>query len=309
MLNLIKRLWASKSLNHKHPLHFHELTKDELVDQYPDALHNLYTGKEDGFLVRGVLSQAQVNSILANFQQVLDDEPAFTDVGFTYPTVFAEFSNRVLQGLPEEKKQEGISAYFAKNERFKNTFQDRFKVDLPKILNDLFLQIGGSRAVSVPRGIKEEGHYPFATFRYLVPKQGMMAVHCGNYFQDAFRQVYEHLSSIVKVKNQMSFFIVLQEAEAGGELSVFNFRWQEGQSKINPSEDKEIYLPNGKAYFIDKDKGMQKVMLKPKAGDMILFQGGSIWHRVEPIRGQQNRITFGGFMGFSEDEKTVHYWS
>ncbi|PSR13482.1 MAG: hypothetical protein DA408_10690 [Bacteroidetes bacterium] len=308
MLNWIKQFWPAKSLNHEQPLNFHELAKEELVAQYPNALHDLYTGKEDGFLVKGVLSPEQVAAILANFQQVLDDEPAYTNVGFTYPTIFAEFSNRILK-LPAAEKAAGISAYFAKNDHFSTTFKDRFGVGLPQLLNDLFQQIGGGRKVRVPKGMEDQGHYPFATFRYLVPATGMMAVHCGNYFQDAFLKVYQHLSSIVKVKNQMSFFIVLQAAEAGGELSVFNFRWKDGQSKINPSEDREIYLPNGKAYFIDEDKGMQKIMLKPQAGDMILFQGGSIWHRVEPVRGQQNRITFGGFMGFSEDEGTLYYWS
>lgn len=308
MLNWIKQLWPSKSLNHEEPLNFHELSKGELVDQYPNALHDLYAGKEDGFLVKGILSQEEVDTILANFQQVLDDEPAYTDVGFTYPPIFAEFSNRTLD-LPVGEKAAGISAYFARNDHFSTTFKDRFGVDLPQRLNDLFRQIGGGRKVSVPNGMEEEGKYPFATFRYLVPSVGMIAVHCGNYFQNTFLKVYQHLSSIVKVKDQMSFFIVLQEAEEGGELTVFNFRWEEGQSKINPSEDREIYLPNGKPYFIDEDKGMQKIMLKPKVGDMVLFQGGRIWHRVEPVGGQQNRITFGGFMGFSDDEHVIYYWS
>ncbi len=308
MLNWIKQLWSPKSLNHDQPLNFHALPKDELTERYPNALHDLYVGKEDGFLVKGVLSKSEVETILSNFQQVLEDEPAYTEVGFTYPTVFAEYSNRI-QGLPEEEKQAGIRTYFSKNDRFASSFGQNFGIDLPNRLSALFRQIGGGREVDVPEGMEDEGRYPFATFRYLVPGTGMMAVHCGNYFQDTFLQFYQHLSTTVKVKNQMSFFIVLQEPEEGGELSVFNFRWEEGQSKINPSEDREIYLPDGTPYFIDDDKGMQKIMLKPQVGDMILFQGGSIWHRVEPVRGAENRITFGGFMGFSMDEEVVYYWS
>jgi len=241
MLNWIKQFWPAKSLNHEQPLNFHELAKEELVAQYPNALHDLYTGKEDGFLVKGVLSPEQVAAILANFQQVLDDEPAYTNVGFTYPTIFGEFSNRILK-LPAAEKAAGISAYFAKNDHFSTTFKDRFGVGLPQLLNDLFQQIGGGRKVRVPKGMEDQGHYPFATFRYLVPATGMMAVHCGNYFQDAFLKVYQHLSSIVKVKNQMSFLSSYKRPKRAANCPFSTFGGRMGSRKsIPPKIGKSIY--------------------------------------------------------------------
>tara|TARA_B110000037_G_C17118308_1_gene504712 strand:+ start:2967 stop:3140 length:174 start_codon:yes stop_codon:yes gene_type:complete len=57
---------------------------------------------------------------------------------------------------------------------------------------------------------------------------------------------------------------------------------------------------------VDKIK---TVKIKPKKGDMIIFQGGEIWHRVELVKGKKSRYTIGGFMGFSLDDKEIIYWS
>ena len=47
----------------------------------------------------------------------------------------------------------------------------------------------------------------------------------------------------------------------------------------------------------------------PEPGDLLIFYGGRIWHRVEPILGSKPRITLGGFINFSDDDKKCFYWS
>jgi len=44
-------------------------------------------------------------------------------------------------------------------------------------------------------------------------------------------------------------------------------------------------------------------------GDMILFQGGQLWHRVATVEGAKDRITFGDFLGFFKDKNKIAYWS
>jgi hypothetical protein len=43
-------------------------------------------------------------------------------------------------------------------------------------------------------------------------------------------------------------------------------------------------------------------------GDLILFDGGNIWHRVENLSGDRDRVTIGGFASIS-DEKEMYVWA
>lgn len=276
--------------------------------QNENALGDLYGNAADGFLIKNFLSSSEVDTIMSHFDKVTNDNPAYTSVGFTYPTVFAEFSGRV-KNIEPEKRDQMITDYFDKNSGFNANFANEFGVDIKSKLEDMFEKIAGGKTIQVAEGMNGRGHYPFSTFRYLIPDKGLMSVHCGNYFGKTFEKFYEDLTKRVAVTNQMSFFIMLQEPDAGGELSLFNFRWKEGQTKTSPSEDNEIIQPDGSKMYVENNKEIIKDKIVPKKGDMILFQGGNIWHRVETVRGNTPRITFGGFMSLSLDKTKFYYWS
>ena len=286
---------------------FQTITLEDLL-KHKEALHDLYTNKSDGFLIKNFFAEKEIDTIMSNFDKVLKDEPAYTHVGFTYPTVFAEFSNRISQET-EEKKAAAINAYFEKTSVFNDNFKNEFGIDVKSRFEDLFRAISGNREIAVATGMDNKGNYPFSTFRFLTPEVGLMSVHCGNYFGKTFENFYKDLTKKVSVENQMSFFIMLQEPEAGGELTLFNFRWKPGQTKSDPREDNEIIQPDGEKMYVENNENIIKEKIAPKKGDMILFQGGNIWHRVEMVKGTQPRITFGGFIGISLEKDKFFYWS
>ncbi|PBQ30973.1 hypothetical protein CNR22_04040 [Sphingobacteriaceae bacterium] len=291
----------------KEPYNFETLTLDELLKR-GDTIHDLYTNAADGFLIKNFLTTQEVDTILSHIDIAENDNPAHTPVGYTYPPVFAEFSSRVSREA-ESNREAAINSYFEKTSAFNRDFAATFGVDVKERIEKTYSQISGNREILVAEGMEGKGHYPFATFRCLVPDKGLMSVHCGNYFGKTFEAFYKDLTKKVAVENQMSFFIMLQEPEAGGELTLFNFRWKAGQTKSNPSEDNEIIQPDGSKMYVEDDANIIKDKIVPKKGDMILFQGGNIWHRVETIRGSTPRITFGGFIGISVDKQKFYYWS
>jgi len=291
----------------KEPYNFETITLDELVKR-DDTMHDLYTNKADGFLIKNFLTEQEVDILMSNISIAENDNPAHTAVGYTYPPVFAEFSSRISKEA-EEQKQKSILSYFEKTTAYNNNFEKNFGVDVKGRIEKLYKAISGNREILVAEGMGGHGNYPFATFRYLTPEKGLMSVHCGNYFGKTFEAFYKELTKKVAVENQMSFFIMLQEPEAGGELSLFNFRWKNGQTKTNPSEDNEIIQPDGSKMYVEDDNNIIKDKIAPKKGDMILFQGGNIWHRVETVRGNVPRITFGGFIGISIEQDKFYYWS
>ncbi len=291
----------------KEPYNFQTISIADLLEK-KEAMWDLYTNKADGFLIKNFLSEAEVDVILSNLGKATSDNPANTSVGFTYPPIFAEFSNR-MKDVETNKKQEAIKTYFEKTKLFNESFATDFGIDVKNRIEDLYYKISGGRDIVVAEGSNQTGNYPFATFRYLVPDKGLMAVHCGNYFGKTFEEFYKDLTKKVAVENQMSYFIMLQEPEQGGELTLFNFRWKDGQTKVDNMEDNEIIQPDGSKMYVEDDPNIIKDKIKPQKGDMILFQGGNIWHRVETVRGNTPRITFGGFIGISIDKTKFYYWS
>lgn len=289
------------------PYDFRTVTTSDLIKE-DKALWELYLNEKDGFLIKNFLSEEEVDIIMKNFENVSNEDPAHTVVGFTYPPVFAEFSSR-LKDSTETMKQEQKKLYFEKTGNFNRTFASKFGVDVKNRVESLFGSVSGGREIRVAETADGDGKYPFATFRYLVPEKGLMTVHCGNYFGKTFREFYKDLTQTVAVKNQMSYFIMLNEPEEGGELTLFNFRWKDGQTKIDNMEDNEIIQPDGSKMYVESDPNIIKDKIRPKKGDMILFQGGNIWHRVETVHGSRPRITLGGFIGVSIDKTKIYYWS
>jgi hypothetical protein len=308
MLAKIKEWFSGNSFKADEPIKFKEFGREEVSSQYPNALLDLTDSKLDGFLIKSFLTKEEVAKVLKNLEKVNEDKKAFTSVGYTYPMIFAEYSGRIAS-LPEEVQVDKNHAYFLENLAFKNDFSNEFEVDIPGRLSSFFSSISGDLEVGVPSGGYGDGVYPFGNFRYLQPGSGFMAIHCGNFFQTRFKEVYQNLSKQVAVRNQLSYFIMLNKPDAGGKLTIFNLRWEDGQTKVDNMEDKDVILPSGKVIQPDSQKGIEPFDIDPQPGDMVLFQGGNIWHRISNVEGSQPRITFGGFMGKGLDGKRFLYWS
>lgn len=306
MLKWIKGFLKQESLGP--PVQFIEVSKKEISEQYPSALDQLFAGELDGFLIRNFFTTAQLNTIMEKFPSIQDNGPAYTPVGFTYPMVFAEYA-RGLEQLDDQQIDARKTTYFAGIEAYNKSFADEYGVDAHHELETFFETISSGKKVRVPAGVNGKGSYPFATFRVLFSQEGIVSLHCGNFFQVAFDSFYQDLMEKADVFDQLSFFIVLQQAELGGELSVYNLRWQDGQHKTSHAENAEVLFANGSKVNVEKDKRITMEKLNPAPGDMILFQGGQLWHRVEQVLGDRDRVTFGGFMGYNKDRSEIVYWS
>jgi hapalindole-type alkaloid chlorinase len=110
----------------------------------------------------------------------------------------------------------------------------------------------------------------------------------------------------VDVFDQLSFYFMLQKPEQGGELSLFDLEWQEGQSKASLYENHDVRLPDISVHTIYKEEAQ---IIDPQPGDLVIFAAGQIWHRVEEVLGNKERMTLGGFAAYSYDKLTVYHWS
>lgn len=303
-MNLLSRFAALFSKPKR--IQFIETTPHQIAQQFPNALPDLLNCTRDGFLIKGFLSKEEVKVVLDRFSEIGKHEVSNNVYGFTYPSVFATF----FRGYDLESPKFRIAAtkYFNECSNLDVEFSQIFGFDIKKRLDEFFRSISGDKAVLVPKGFNGIGSYPFANFRYLKKGGGKIPLHCGNYFQAKLSEVYTHINEMVEVENQLSFFIMLNKPEAGGILDVLSLRWETGQHVPNDVQDTEVVFANGQSVFPDSDKIYNKLEMEPYPGDMILFQGGSLWHRVTEIQGDLPRITFGGFIGRGRDND-IFYWT
>lgn len=228
------------------------------------------------------------------------------------------FAKRIFNGFPDAEGSPYtlgraiVSASHDLVEYFDTARQTR------KGLHDIFEGVGdfeermahlfgtlSNRPVCVPEGPDGQTYAP-ATFRFL-PEGRDIGIHVGNSFLRLPQA--KHLSSIVDLVDQLSYFITIQAPEGGGELVVYGLEWDDVASQF-PAElgpDELVYDSSG--VMIRLVELCSKQPFRPGDGDLLIFDGGRFYHRVAHILGKTPRCTLGGFLTFSRDRKTLCYWS
>lgn len=276
------------------------------LNQYPDAIKDIYNQNYTGLIIQNVFSKEELVSMKKGIESIPESQRITTGVGYSFPKHFAQLY-RPFDG--SEVNKEVIKDYFEECSHLTETLDEILNVKLHNRLKMVFEKISGSRAISVPKGYDEEGRYAFGAIRVNLSNQGFIPVHCGNYFQQEFPDFYEHLGKQVEVKNQLSYFITVDEAEKGGELTLYDLLWEDGQSKENVGADRGVTLTDGTFIDTTENGQIKRQKIKPRAGDLLIFSGGPIWHKVELVEGNSNRMTIGGFLAVTEDNQHLKYWT
>lgn len=278
---------------------FRHISVDE-INHYPNGIKDIQDRKLDGLIISNVLSKDELQIITKCVKKLeQNNEGTKVRTGYTFPRAFAEAEKNVTNTNPFENN-------FREWAEWRQKFPDIFKIDIEKKLNTIFKTMSGGRNVSVINGPSDIGSYIPFTIRVFHPKLGGIVVHCGNMFEELNPNLYADLISKVVTKNQMSFFIQLQNSESGGELTIYDLEWKPGQMGIS---DSVIRLEDGRELDTAVKSNIDRFQLQIKPGDMLIFAAGEIWHRVENITGHSDRITVGGFLGFSNDDSFLTYWS
>lgn len=282
----------------KHQFKFEYLTTIE-ANNRPDLLKEIKDGGTNGVIIKNFLGKEQLAVVVDAYKKNESEKAALPlNQGVTYPTVFAHVKSQTGDN------PEAIANYFNHCRNYMAGFSDDFALNVPELLVEQLKTISGNRPVNVPAGVNNNGLYPFATFRDLNPGTGEMTLHCGLWFYEMFPAFYKHLHTIVGTNNQLSYFILLQKPEKGGELTIYDVTWGECTNKIS---DVELETKKGERMHLGKN--LDSFPLNLEEGDLLIFDGGNIWHRVEMVEGSLHRITLGGFIGFTDDESSIYFWS
>lgn len=284
------------NLGENSPFNFFQL--EEPFHQDNSAIVEQIKKREiDGVIAKSILTLQEVAEVKSFLSDLQENLYMTTPSGKIFPKPFA-----VING--ERANQDAYAEYVAMLDDYKLKHASIHLIF--KKLNEFISYAATKYKVSSPTLKLNQCTVAEGTFRYLYPNRGGLYVHSGNYFQEQNEFFYSMLEEDIDMDNQLSYFIVLQNAEQGGELTLYDLIWEKGQIKDTPLNNEFVLDKEGKKIII---KDLINLKLRPQPGDLLMFYGGYIWHRVEDIEGNTPRITLGGFLNFSKDDQELYYWS
>lgn len=254
--------------------------------RYPTIIQNIYARKINGAIIHHAFSVETVETMLERLPRI---DPPLCQTMYPWGRVYGRVLVSPNTDLPQ---------YFEDAQKFRSSCKILFGEgqDFETRIEEILNQVAGGLSAAIPE-YADHCTYAPATIRVLEPGQGLR-LHCGNQFLHRLPKLH-HLSTISDLKNQLSYFVMLSTAEAGGKLLVYDIEWAETLNGI---------VEGGQSIDEVIDT-YDNLSLNLKAGDLLLFDGGRIWHQVTPVIGQQNRITIGGFISYSQDHQQIYYWS
>ena len=130
-----------------------------------------------------------------------------------------------------------------------------------------------------------------------LPEDQRIIVH--NDFYHYKLPVYREVVDQLDTSTCLSFLVLLQAPEAGGEVVMHAL------TAADPTPRLPGGLPDG-----DTIRARYRAEhLKMAAGDLLLFAAGRLYHHVSPVVGATPRITLGGFLTLDRDHARVTYWN
>jgi hypothetical protein len=261
-------------------------------------MDDIYSKKIDGVVIKDALSSSMVDEILKSLSTIDAEKYVNMKEGYySFPKPFSYVD------LNENLFEDSISTLCNEWNWLKQNSINLFSVDLIQEFVKIFSKITNANNVEIPKGYNGKGSYSPYTFRILSPNIGKFLLHVGNQFNITHSKLYDDLTTKVEVHNQLSFFFMINPPDKGGELTVYDIEWDNVKKRVDDFTLEDI---DGNIIHVDDRK---KESFGLNKGDLLIFCGGELWHRVEPVYGNKNRITLGGFLGYSKDKSTLFFWS
>lgn len=255
----------------------------------------LLDNKLSGVIIEKFLSPSEVSQIVNNIishHKLTSQAKGY----FVFPPTC--FHPDLLSNLKEN--------YFNNVQSWEKEIGHISSFNLKNRIITIFEKLVNKKSVLPLYGTSKEENFLFGNFRIMYEETGKNAtahIHTGHALTKRSKNyAYKHLMDDIDFDNQWSYFILLQNSEIGGEITLYDYNYDKYP---NVSQD-EVFYDKKNGSFTPKADEIHSYKLNP--GDMIIFKGGNIYHRVELVKGISPRITFGGFITTDLKKENVYYW-
>lgn len=254
-----------------------------------DAIERLRADEIDALILADVVPAAALPVLV---DQLETNGPAFVVTDFPGP--FRSF----FYGMNVNLSPPDLTEYYAQEPRFAAALE-RLSVaaglDLVERAASALSRFDRGRPYVAAPGPEPDQRHFFATFRGH-KTGGYIPAHFDN--EQAKRPSYRFLAPQIR-SDIFSYVLTLAEAEAGGQLELFNLR-----ADTHADAFKNV---DGGRGSIDVDS-LERAAIAVPAGSMVLVNSGRMLHRVTPVQGPRTRWTLCSFMALARGGDKVLCW-
>ena len=254
----------------------------ELVSNDLDSIDLLYMSDLDGILIKNVFSTKEIETAREHIESLSSEFE---------PVIYGE-----SLGLSIMEAKNDLKEYFQKAYNFRLQLNQIFADEFETRIFDVFNNLHSLKNIKLLDRKNHDICIP-AQIRIVYPGKGGLKAHTDNEVFEKY-QVYKHFNEIQKDVDILSYFIVIDKPEKGGELVLYDLLRE--QTTLSMKQD---FYSCQRDNFLDN---LRKQYINPDIGDMVIFNGGRIWHKVADFDGDKNRITVGGFLLSSQDNQTIY---
>ncbi|HXH18606.1 MAG TPA: hypothetical protein VNJ07_05940 [Chitinophagales bacterium] len=263
----------------------------EFVSGKTEDLKSLLRQDNNVIIVRSFLNGREVEKFSGYGKTLFQDNPGL-------PLLPRSFYNvhRLLHGNNDTAGYYSEVAEFARN----NTAYSSLNL---QILD--FFESSGFKLMN--KSDHRLSKIPASTYRIIKKDFAPIHSHCEKYLLSLYPFCKKILADCnVDTDIHYSYFVQLTNPQKGGELVLLKTGWNETKKK-NDFLTETLVSEEGIATDL---KDIEKYPLRLNPGDLLIFDGGNIWHAISPIESDDERITFGGFINPSrEDANSFFIWS
>jgi hypothetical protein len=271
---------------------------------YTEALNQLLIKELDVLLLSKWIEAAEIDSLMYEIDNGLDKlekGKVIIPDGYFYPYPYS-----VVQGVNKEAETM-LMKYFTSAITVNNDFiakeignvSNWYQFKLEKLLKVKLINL------------KTEYGLEFAktNLRILETSKNGIDIHCENAFLHQLTPAFsEWIKLKVDLENALSVFSVIQKPDKGGELFLYDLEWENFKYKLNDSTYEERHTIDGKFFSSRGNKDPERRSIELDNGDTVIFRAAQIWHAINKIEGNKNRITLGCFIAQGYD-KNLYFWS
>lgn len=197
-----------------------------------------------------------------------------------------------------------IEKYIKTNSHFKNLYLPAAGSALAKLI-DLLEKKSNAKLLKLPHKFEMAP----LNCRILLAQKNGIDIHCENAFLNQLDATFKKdMCNLVDLENAISIFIMIQAPEEGGELVLFDKDWKNSPININHTSYEERHDIEGSIFTNRFYSKPTKIMVKQKEKSATIFRAASIWHSINFIKGNEDRITIGCFFAKGKDGK-IYYWA
>jgi hapalindole-type alkaloid chlorinase len=264
------------------------------------TLDDIIAARIAGVVVRGLYPPASMAMVNRRIEEGEADDVLFASEASIHSGAYRQADH--YYGLNLVNLQHcsvGWPGYLDYARRFRLRCASLFRAlpDFEAVLARTFGSLDGQRRIAVPCSTDGVAYTP-ATIR-VFPQGKEIRPHCGNRFMKVLAD-YAHLRALSDGSDQLSYFLVIRTAASGGQLVLYDCLWDTGH--VGMIED-TVTAP----LDVIAASRWQAVPVKP--GDLVLFNGGRIYHSITRIESPDCRRTIGGFLSRSADGETTFFYS